>query len=442
MRRLIIVIFSASLSLTCQKFDRFIVIETLPVINYTSTTATLNGNIVDPGEGIKECGHYWWEAGNEASSLKTSYRNIKTGNYTSMLTGLQPGTTYYTKAFATDGGELVFGQVVQFTTQAALLITITTTEVTSITSNAAHSGGNVTSEGGVTITARGVCWSTSQNPTIANDKTTDGTGTGTFTSYLTILLPNTTYYARAYASTSQDVAYGSQVSFTTMQSPVIPNGVDALFIKLPDGMVPIIDGVEDDIWNLMDPVAIEKNFRSETPTVTAYWKAMWNDTAIYVLVSVEDDDHWTSEQSGGNSWDYDKPEIYFDINETLVNGIGPSSVNSGHWQVAPEFKESEEGVETWLTDNSGQCADNYHSFKLYDEGYVFEYRIPFNEMYDKNFHILNVNEIVDKLIGFDVTISDQDEGITTARQRKVWQNDGIVDEAWYNMDDCGVVVFR
>lgn len=93
---------------------------------------------------------------------------------------------------------------------------ITTITVTNITTNSATGGGNVTSEGGSLVTERGVCWSTSQNPTIADNKTSDGTGTGSFTSSITGLSPNTIYYVRAYATNSSGTNYGDQLSFTTI----------------------------------------------------------------------------------------------------------------------------------------------------------------------------------------------------------------------------------
>ncbi|GAA4733423.1 hypothetical protein [Flavisolibacter ginsenosidimutans] len=114
-------------------------------------------------------------------------------------------------------GTLVDGAPVQFAASAnpATLATVTTNSVTSVTSSTATSGGNVSSDGGAAVTARGVCWSTSQNPTIANNKTSDGLGSGSFTSNITGLTANTTYYARAYATNSVGTAYGNQVSFTT-----------------------------------------------------------------------------------------------------------------------------------------------------------------------------------------------------------------------------------
>jgi len=97
--------------------------------------------------------------------------------------------------------------------------TVTTNEVTNITAASATCGGNVTDDGGFTVTARGVCWSTSPNPTISDSHTTDGTGTGEFTSSLTGLTDNATYYIRAYATNSKGTRYGEQKSFKATNHP-------------------------------------------------------------------------------------------------------------------------------------------------------------------------------------------------------------------------------
>ncbi len=93
------------------------------------------------------------------------------------------------------------------------LATLTTSAVTQITSSSAQSGGDITDDGRAGVTVRGVCWNTSPNPTVYNLKTTDGSGTGSFTSYLTDLSPNTTYYLRAYSTNSIGTSYGDEVEF-------------------------------------------------------------------------------------------------------------------------------------------------------------------------------------------------------------------------------------
>jgi hypothetical protein len=99
-----------------------------------------------------------------------------------------------------------------------LIPTLTTTAITSITQTTASSGGNITSDGGAGVTAHGVCWNTSAGPTIANSKTSDGSGSGSFTSSLTGLTANKTYYVQAYATNSVGTAYGNELSFTTLCS--------------------------------------------------------------------------------------------------------------------------------------------------------------------------------------------------------------------------------
>jgi uncharacterized protein (TIGR02145 family) len=100
-----------------------------------------------------------------------------------------------------------------------LVPTLTTTAASAITQTTATSGGNVSADGGGSVTARGVAWSTSAAPTISGSFTSNGTGTGTFTSALTGLTPGTLYHVRAYATNSAGTAYGNEITFTT--NPVV-----------------------------------------------------------------------------------------------------------------------------------------------------------------------------------------------------------------------------
>ena len=99
---------------------------------------------------------------------------------------------------------------------------VITAEVTDISYNSARCGGNVSSQGESPVTARGVCWSSNPNPTVLDNHTTDGSGTGEFASVITQLLPLHKYYVRAYATNGTATAYGDEKSFTTTaeQGPV------------------------------------------------------------------------------------------------------------------------------------------------------------------------------------------------------------------------------
>jgi uncharacterized protein (TIGR02145 family) len=94
---------------------------------------------------------------------------------------------------------------------------LSTSEVTDISSTTVTAGGSITDDGGLTVTARGVCWSTSQNPTIDDNKTTDGSGAGSFISKVTGLEKGTAYYLRAYATNNNGTGYGSTMTFTTLE---------------------------------------------------------------------------------------------------------------------------------------------------------------------------------------------------------------------------------
>lgn len=97
---------------------------------------------------------------------------------------------------------------------------LSTAAISSKTAVSAISGGNITSDGGSGVTARGVCWSKSPNPTLANSKTSDGTGTGEFASSITGLELFTMYYVRAYATNSVGTSYGNEISFKTQGLPI------------------------------------------------------------------------------------------------------------------------------------------------------------------------------------------------------------------------------
>lgn len=99
--------------------------------------------------------------------------------------------------------------------------TVTTKSVGEVTETTAKVVGKVTADGGAEVTARGICWSTTQNPTIEDNKTTDGSGVGIFTSNLSNLERNTTYYVRAYATNEVGTSYGEEVTFTTKDVPAV-----------------------------------------------------------------------------------------------------------------------------------------------------------------------------------------------------------------------------
>jgi uncharacterized protein (TIGR02145 family) len=108
---------------------------------------------------------------------------------------------------------------------------LTTKAITGITTISAISGGDISDDGGASIISKGVCWNTTDKPVVTDLKTTDSDGSGSFTSNISSLLPNTTYFVRAYATNSAGTSYGSSVSFKTLgdkPTPVAVNATDIL----------------------------------------------------------------------------------------------------------------------------------------------------------------------------------------------------------------------
>src|ERR1035437_2147768 len=211
---------------TCRRIERQVLIETGSLTTITETSVTATVNISDLGEGITKYGHIVSRDNNFTVNPQQSslFDPGKTGIYTSTINGLNPSTLYYLKAYATTSKETLYGRSISFTTLTNITLpTLITDSITNITQTTAISGGNITSDGGASVSIRGVCWSTSTNPTISNTKTSDGLGLGSFVSNLAGLTANTTYYVRAYATNSAGTVYGNEVNFiTSAATPVVP----------------------------------------------------------------------------------------------------------------------------------------------------------------------------------------------------------------------------
>lgn len=237
-------------------------VTTAAFISNTSKTANGGGSVTDDGRGtITKRGVCYSVLPNPTlehckDSITDDGKGL--GAFTSALSNLTAKTKYYVRAYATNSGGTGYGPEVSFTTIIDLP-TITTTDISNITSDGkASSGGNITYDGGASITERGICWSTSANPSIADNKTSDGNGSGKFTSLLTGLAVSTTYHVRAYAINSVGVAYGSDIQFSTYPTSLYMIG---------DGI--ISDASHQWDWSVdlpMIPVNGQPNL---------FWKIVW-----------------------------------------------------------------------------------------------------------------------------------------------------------------------
>ena len=200
-------------------------LSTTAASDIASTTATLNGDITsDGGAEITARGFVYAISNTDLIIGTTGVTNVTvsgtTGTFNSAITGLTAGTTYYYRAYATNSVNTTYGDEQSFTT-LAVAPTASTTAASDIASTTATLNGNITSDGGAEITARGFVYATSNTDLIigatgVTDVTVSGTEIGTFNSAITSLTAGTTYYYKAYATNSVDTTYGEVQSFTTL----------------------------------------------------------------------------------------------------------------------------------------------------------------------------------------------------------------------------------
>jgi uncharacterized protein (TIGR02145 family) len=219
--------------------------------------------------------------------------------------------------------------------------------LTDYATNTANLVGTINSEGGDNVISRGVCWSISTNPTILDNKTSDGTGPGSFNSNITGLIPNTKYYVRAYATNSVGTAYGYQVSFTTYAATDIQG----------NNYTSVIIGTQT--W-------LRQNLK-----VTRL-----NDNTI--IPNWSDNSSWESLTSPGYCWYNNDPSMYEDTYGVLYNWY---AVNTGKlcptgWHVPTDYewttltnylggesaaggKLKETGTNHWQSPNTGATNESF-----------------------------------------------------------------------------------
>ena len=217
--------------------DGIPVLITHDVSDITATSAKCSGNITDDGGfAVTERGFCW--STHPEPTLENNDPHIAagsgTGEFSATITDLMPNTSYHIRAYATDStGETYYAQNGKIFTTEDGLPSVTTGNVTDITTTSATCSGNVTDDGGFAVTECGFCWSTSPNPTLENNDPhiAAGSGTGEFSVTLTELDENTKYYVCAYATNSQGIEYGDEVFFST--PPV--GAINCLFSINDDG---------------------------------------------------------------------------------------------------------------------------------------------------------------------------------------------------------------
>jgi uncharacterized protein (TIGR02145 family) len=193
------------------------VLTTIDVSEIKDSTAKSGGIITSGGEALIKARGVCWSTSQlpTLSNNKTS-DSLVNGIFVSNISGLKANTLYYIRAYAVNKKGVGYGNQISFTTEKTVTVPILSTSfISKYTQTTGISGGSITSDGGATIIAVGVCWSQNQNPSLTDNNTVESEVKDTFVSSISNLQFNTTYYVRAYATNSKGTGYGDQVSFKT-----------------------------------------------------------------------------------------------------------------------------------------------------------------------------------------------------------------------------------
>jgi len=265
------------------------------------------GTVISQGSSpVTERGICWDIQTSPTVILPTrTYDGSGLGDFTSILNGLSPNTTYYYRAYAINSSDTVYGNEIQFTTLSQSVMEVLIIEVELSECSSATVNSIVTSDGGSPVLIRGVCWDINPDPTISlSTKTTNGSGTGQYQSLVDGLASNQVYYIRAYATNANGTTYSDNHSITSIASEFAylnHNNVDSTTVSLscdvnPNGIVTIVTFEYDTsaLFNtaqLTEPDTITgNNFINSTAEISGlvpykqyYYRAKASNSVCYSL---------------------------------------------------------------------------------------------------------------------------------------------------------------
>lgn len=316
----------------------------------TYNSATVSGSVSDDnGATVTTRGICYNTTGSPTVDSSKVASGSGEGDFSSNLTGLNPDTTYYARAYATNSQGASYGGQISFVTLSAEPTVTTTSGATGITTSTATVAGNVTSDNGSTITERGFCYSTSTNPTTANAKAIVSGTTGAMSKEITGLAIGTKYYFKAYATNARGTGYGSQSSFTTL--PGNPSGLNATRIDKSSMSLSWVKGNGGTYSIVRRGTIAPANINSGTLVYqgtgtsltdtglsagTTYYYRVWSATTA----------DWSEAYSAGYSADYDTTVYNFEnTSNALVDDTNYATVPTNDGVLKCQL--SRDGGETW-----------------------------------------------------------------------------------------------
>ena len=341
---------------SCKKnesVDTGIVIETAGVAAVMQTSAMCGGAIsTDGGATITARGVCWSTGQTPTTDNNHTTDGAGAGAFTSTITGLSPNTTFFVRAYAINSKGTAYGSTMSFTTWL-----LATAPVTNITPATATCGGTISNAQATAVIERGVCWSTGHIPTIADNKTSDGSGGGTFVSEITGLTFNATYIVRMYATGISGTDYSDTLRFTTKPEELVTDVDGNTYHMVTIGtQVWLLENLKTSHYRNGDAIPLVNNATNWSNLTTGAYCYLNNLASnnqtfgkLYNWFAVND-----SRKLAPAGWHIPS------VNEwvTLFNYLGGSSVAGG--------KMKSTGTTLWYSPNLG--ATNSSGFTGYPGG--------------------------------------------------------------------------
>lgn len=346
---------------SCKKEDDWESIPdliTLEVNNITNISAYSGAELKNKGKyEIIRQGLCWSTKPNPTIADPHVKDNSGSDAFSIKMTDLTPNTKYYLRAYATNYVNTGYGNEIEFQTTGEKPV-LSTNSVNIKTYHSVECGGNISSDGGDLIVAKGVCWGENPEPSITDNKSVEAQGSGLFTSNITNLKSNTKYYIRAYATNSVGTTYGVAKSFT-------------LWLNVPDEPIKDIDGNTYHTIRVGDQIWMQENLKVTKFPNGIGLKQLNNQSN---LTDKSLSGYYTNVDYASFGYIYNGYAIIESQNicptgwhvptesewNTLVNYLGGSSVAGG------KLKESSDWY--WAQPNIG--ADNTSGFTALPNGYV------------------------------------------------------------------------
>ena len=341
---------------SCAKDPTLPVLTTDEVIEITTNSATISGNVTeDGGAEITARGICWGTVTMPTLSDNFKPSGTGPGKFSCVLSELEPNTTYYVRAFAENRVGIAYGNEVTFKTGIAAP-SVTTGQVTGVTNNSAICAGTVTYSGGAPVLEKGICWSQTPDPDLDDSHVSVSTGPDTYTCTLTGLSSGSRYYARAYVKNEGGTAYGEQVVFSTKVVDIEGNMYGTVCIG-------------NQVWMTENLKVLKYNDGSAIPNVTDNddWKLLttgaycWYDNNMNYKNTIGALYNWYAAGTGKicpTGWHVPTNEDFNNLE--LFLGMNPESIDLWDWRGTDQgtqlkntigWKAGENG-----TNSSGFCA--------------------------------------------------------------------------------------